>query len=84
MRQDEPIYNPFAKNAHDKAQDAIDHAREVREKRIAERGKRTELPRLIVDGNLQRCSACGHPFPADIHPSMSVRFAEHLLKQHTP
>jgi hypothetical protein len=84
MRHAEPIYNPFAKNAHDKAQDAIDHAREVREKRIAERGKPTELPRLIVDGMLRRCSACGYTFPADIHPSMSIAFTEHLRKQHAP
>jgi hypothetical protein len=39
-------------------------------------------PHLIPDGNLQRCSACGYPFPADVHPSMSVAFAEHLLKAH--
>jgi hypothetical protein len=39
MRHEEPIYNPYAKNTHAKAQDAIDHAREVREKKIAERGK---------------------------------------------
>ena len=39
-------------------------------------------PRLIADGNLQRCSACGYPFPADVHPSMTVAFAEHLLKAH--
>lgn len=39
-------------------------------------------PYLIPDGNLQRCSVCGHPFPADVRPSMSVAFAEHLLKVH--
>ncbi len=41
-------------------------------------------PRLIRDGNLERCSVCGYPFPADVHPSMSVAFAEHLLKAHQP
>jgi hypothetical protein len=41
-------------------------------------------PHLIRDGNLQRCSVCGYPFPADVHPSMSVVFSEHLLKAHQP
>jgi hypothetical protein len=41
-------------------------------------------PHLIADGNLKRCSVCGYPFPADVHPSMSVAFAEHLLKAHQP
>jgi hypothetical protein len=41
-------------------------------------------PHLIRDGNLQRCSVCGFPFDADIHPSMTVAFAEHLLKAHMP
>jgi hypothetical protein len=73
------LYDP-----HKKAQDAIDHAREVREKRIAalsHNKAETEL-RLIADGNLQRCSVCGYPFPADVRPSMTVAFAEHLLKAH--
>ena len=67
-----------------KAQDAIDHARDVREKRIADLDhKKAETdPRLIADGNLQRCSVCGYPFPVDVHPSMTVAFAEHLLKAH--
>jgi hypothetical protein len=73
------LYDP-----HKKAQDAIDHARDVREKRITDLGhKKAETePRLIADGNLQRCSVCGYPFPADVHPSMTVAFAEHLLKAH--
>jgi len=41
-------------------------------------------PRLIADGNLERCSICGYPFRADVKPSMSVAFAEHLLKAHKP
>jgi hypothetical protein len=41
-------------------------------------------PHLIPDSNLQRCSVCGYPFPADVHPSMSVAFAEHLRKAHQP
>ena len=77
--------NPFAQSASDKAQDAIDHAREVREKKIADLGEREEKelgPRLIADGNLQRCSVCGYLFLADVHPSMSVAFADHLRKAH--
>jgi hypothetical protein len=69
---------------HKKAQDAIDHARDVREKRIADldhKEAETE-PRLTADGDLQRCSVCGYPFPANVHPSMTVAFAEHLLKAH--
>ncbi len=41
-------------------------------------------PQLIADGNLKRCSVCGYPFPADVKPSMSVAFADHLLKAHKP
>ena len=67
------LYDP-----HKKAQDAIDHAREAREKKLA------ALPHLIADGNLERCSVCGYPFPADVKPSMSVAFAEHLRKAHQP
>jgi hypothetical protein len=74
--------NPFAQSAHDKAQDAIDHAREVREQNIADRGKGKGEPRLIADGNLQRCSVCGYRFQADKKPSMSVAFADHLMKAH--
>jgi hypothetical protein len=39
-------------------------------------------PYLITDGNVERCSVCGHPFPSDVKPSMSVAFARHLLKAH--
>src|SRR5271165_6733054 len=81
------LYDP-----HKKAQDAIDHAREVRESKLAEPSKKVREdmhppappPHLIADGNLKRCSVCGYPFPADVHPSMSVAFAEHLLKAHQP
>jgi hypothetical protein len=41
-------------------------------------------PYLIADGNLERCSVCGYPFPSDVKPSMSVAFAQHLLKAHQP
>ena len=41
-------------------------------------------PHLIQDGNLNRCSVCGYPFPTDVLPSLNVAFAEHLLKAHQP
>jgi hypothetical protein len=47
-------------------------------------GKQESEPRLIPDGNLQRCSVRGYPLPADVHPSISVAFAEHLMKAHQP
>ena len=39
---------------------------------------------MIADGNLKRCAVCGYPFPPDAKPSMSVAFAEYLLKAHKP
>jgi hypothetical protein len=80
-------FESFAQDAHEKAQAAIDHATEVRTGAAEElRKKRAEKtvcePRLIADGNLQRCSVCGCPFPADVHPSMSVAFADHLNTAH--
>lgn len=76
---------PFGvEDPHKKAQDAIDHAREVREQKVADRAKSTTGPRLIADGKLQRCSVCGYPFQPDEKPSMSVAFADHLLKAHQP
>jgi hypothetical protein len=76
--------NPFAQTAYDKAEGAIEHARQVREQKIAALGKHRVVaePRLIADGALERCSVCGYSFPADVHPSMSVAFAEHLRKGH--
>lgn len=76
--------NPFAQTAHDKADAAIDHAREVRENKITDSARNKLEPCLIADGSLQRCSVCGYSFPADVHPSMSVAFAEHLMKAHKP
>jgi hypothetical protein len=69
---------------HKQAQDAIDHARKVREQKIADRAKSKADPHLIADGKLQRCSVCGYPFQPDEKPSMSVAFAEHLSKAHQP
>ena len=39
-------------------------------------------PYLIRDGAVERCSICGHRFPNDVKPSISVAFAEHLSKAH--
>jgi len=76
--------NPFGQSAHDKANAAIEHARDVREKRIADQDPNKAEPRLIADGDLRRCSVCGHPFESDVQPTMSVAFAEHLRKAHKP
>lgn len=80
----EPTRNPFAQNAYDKAQDAIDRAREAREKRIADRGKSKAEPHLIAEGKLLRCSVCSYPIQPDEKPSVSAAFAEHLLSAHPP
>ena len=77
-------FDSFAQDAHDKAQDAIDHAREVREQRIADGKKSASEPRLVADGSLKRCSVCGYPFQSDEKPSMSVAFADHLSRAHEP
>jgi hypothetical protein len=77
-------FDSFAQDAHDKAQHAIDHAREVREQRIADGKKAASEPRLIADGSLKRCSVCGYPFQSDQKPSMSVAFADHLNRAHKP
>jgi hypothetical protein len=69
---------------HKKAQDAIDHAREVREQKIDDRRKTVSEPHLLTDGSLRRCSICGYPFPEGIKPSMSVAFAEHMSRAHQP
>jgi rubrerythrin len=68
-----------------KAQDAIDRATEARTNANEQhRKKYAGEPYLIRNGNSERCSVCGHPFPADVKPSMSVAFAEHLMKAHQP
>lgn len=68
-----------------KAQDAIDRATDARTNAGEQRRrKQAGEPNLIRDGNLERCSECGYPFAADVKPSMSVAFAEHLSKMHEP
>ncbi len=84
---------------HKKAQDAIAHARQIREKDAERRKKKQKTkpsakgstvpnsrpsPELIADGNRKRCSVCGYPFQQDVKPSMRVAFAGHLLKAHDP
>jgi hypothetical protein len=74
-----------SEDPHKKAQDAIDHARNIREERLTHTGDKSHRsPHLIAEGSLKRCSVCGYAFPADVHPSMTVAFSEHLLKVHTP
>lgn len=41
-------------------------------------------PHLILSQGSQRCSVCKYPFAADVKPSLSAAFAEHLLKAHKP
>jgi hypothetical protein len=55
MEYKKPL-DPFAQSAYDKAQGAIDRAREAREQRIADRIKSKISPRLTADGDLQRFS----------------------------
>jgi hypothetical protein len=82
MEPKEPVYPP--QNSYDKAEDSINRARDARKRKLANLGKSDTAPRLIADGKLERCSVCGYPFNADVRPSMSVAFAEHLLKAHQP
>jgi hypothetical protein len=97
MEGNRPV-NPF-QEVHKKVRDARDRAQEVREKESTIRQERAEeeavregfdrpssklLPRLIADGNLRRCSICGYPLPSDVQPSVTVAFADHLLKAHRP
>jgi hypothetical protein len=40
---------------------------------------------LTADGDLERCAVCGYSLPADVKPSISMVFADHLRKaQHRP
>lgn len=97
MESKKPL-NQF-QEVHKRALESRERVRESREKNSLIRQERAEeeairegfdrpgskLPsRLIADGNLRRCSICGHPLPADVQPSVTVAFAEHLLKAHKP
>lgn len=47
--------------------------------------KNTKLPpHWTANGGVKRCSVCGYPFLADVHPSIDAAFAEHLRKVHKP
>ena len=63
---------------------AVKDLKRKRNARASTVSEKETLPHLIADGNLQRCSVCGYPFPADVRPSMSVAFAEHLMNDHKP
>ena len=39
---------------------------------------------LIAEGRLLRCSVCSYPIQGSEKPSVSVAFAKHLLRAHTP
>lgn len=39
-------------------------------------------PHLIQQGNVKRCSACNHPFPLDVKPSLSRAFRKHVEEVH--
>jgi hypothetical protein len=68
-------------SAHDQsAKTAEESAKKAFSQHLAEANQ----AHLVRDGNLQRCSVCGYPFSADVRPSMSVAFAEHLMKAHKP
>jgi hypothetical protein len=57
MEYKEPTHNPFAQNAHDKAQAAIDRAREIREKYVAGLGKskgELQMERLGTANEVER------------------------------
>jgi hypothetical protein len=76
-------FESFAQDAHEKAQAALDPATEIRMTAEEQRRrKQAGEPHLIAAGTLQRCSVCGCSFPADVHPSMSVAFYEHVTRVH--
>jgi hypothetical protein len=74
------LYDP-----HQKAQDAIDHAREAREEKLVGLGKKAAPePHLISDGHQKRCSVCKQPFFGDGIHSVDSAFARHVLAHHRP
>jgi hypothetical protein len=82
-------FESFTKDAHEKAQAAIDHATEVRtgaaeELRKKHAEKTAREPNLIDDDGVMRCSVCKFPFDSDVRPSLTVAFTEHLFKAHKP
>lgn len=39
-------------------------------------------PHLVAQGIIKRCSACNHPFPLDVQPSLSRAFRKHVEEVH--
>lgn len=69
-----------------KSDKALRQANHLEEKasRQPEQNEKKPLVHLIEDGRLQRCSVCKQPFFATESPSVSVRFARHVLAHHKP
>jgi hypothetical protein len=83
MEYKKPFYQ--LEDPHKKAQDAIDHAREVREEKLTGLGRKTvPAPHLISDGHEKRCSVCKHPFVQDGVHSIEAAFAKHVSAHHKP
>jgi len=79
----------LAKVPRERADAAIERARQVREKAEEDRRRKRQAEivshseaHLVSYGLLNRCSVCGYAFPADVKPSLSVAFADHLAKAH--
>jgi hypothetical protein len=77
-------FDALAQSSHEKAQAAIDHAREVRTTAAEDLRKKHEKAhrdaRLIDDGGIMRCSVCKFPFDPRVKPSLTVAFTQHLGK----
>ncbi len=47
--------------------------------------KQTKLPpHWVLDGNVKRCSVCGHPLLPQVEVSIDAVFAEHVRTAHQP
>ena len=47
--------------------------------------KKTKLPpHWMLDGNVKRCSVCGHPLLPQVEASIDAVFAEHVRTAHKP
>ena len=47
--------------------------------------KKTKLPpHWVLDGNVKRCSVCGHPLLPQVEANVDAVFAEHVLRSHQP
>jgi hypothetical protein len=85
--QSDFISEQFVPSEHCKAQQRLmaeTIAAAIPDEETVHMSRQKIQPHLIPDGNLERCSVCGYPFPTGVRPSLSVAFAEHLLKAHRP